>query len=234
MNDILRIFMVRIGYKASIIAIVMALGGFPFAPRQASLVSFVGAGVPAVVLAALAIPGRRPSSGLFKLLARFFLPTTILMAAHGHGVYLAYALPAKTQLPGRAPGRRRRRSSSSLAYPQAQTALTLFSCFAAILLLLLAVPPSKWFGGGAVVRGDWRILGVVVLLLGWMVAVLAIPLGRTLFELTALPVWQYVALFALAVVWSLCAGWSGAAASSTAGWAPPKTRATSAGSRRSG
>jgi dolichyl-phosphate-mannose--protein O-mannosyl transferase len=53
------------------------------------------------------------------------------------------------------------------------------------------------------VRGDRRIPGVVVLLLGWMAAVLAFPLGRTLFEITALPVWQYLAIFALAVVWSM-------------------------------
>ncbi|MCX6364342.1 MAG: HAD-IC family P-type ATPase, partial [Actinobacteria bacterium] len=202
MNDILRIFMVRIGYKASIIAIVMALGGFPFAPRQASLVSFVGAGVPAVVFAAFAIPGPTPKLGLFKLLARFFLPTTLLMALIGTGVYLAYALPAKATYLAAHPGAGTK-ELIEFAYPQAQTALTLFSCFAAILLLLLAVPPAKWFGGGAVIRGDWRIPGVVILLLGWMVAVIAIPLGRTLFELTQLPWWQYVALFATAVVWGL-------------------------------
>ncbi|MBE3034513.1 MAG: HAD-IC family P-type ATPase, partial [Actinobacteria bacterium] len=200
MNDILRIFMVRIFYKASIIAIVMALGGFPFAPRQASLVSFVGAGVPAVVFAAFAIPGPTPKLGLFRLLARFFLPTTLLMALMGTGVYLAYALPAKASYLAAHPGAGQK-ELIEWAYPQAQTALTLFSCFAAILLLLLAVPASKWFGGGAVVRGDWRIPGVVVLLLGWMVAVLAIPLGRTLFELSELPAWQYVVIFALAVVW---------------------------------
>ena len=202
MNDILRIFMVRIFYKASIIAIVMALGGFPFAPRQAALVSFVGAGVPAVAFAAFAIPGPTPKLGLFRLLARFFLPTTLLMALMATGVYLAYALPAKASYLAAHPGAGTKELIES-AYPQAQTALTLFSCFAAILLLLLAVPPSRWFGGGAVVRGDWRIPGVVVLLLGWVVAVLAIPLGRTLFELTELPAWQYVMIFALAVVWSL-------------------------------
>src|SRR5450756_9310 len=202
MNDILRIFMVRIFYKASIIAIVMALGGFPFAPRQASLVSFVGAGVPAMVFAAFAIPRPTPKLGLFRLLARFFLPTTLLMALMGTGVYLAYALPAKASYLAAHPGAGQK-ELIEWAYPQAQTALTLFSCFAAILLLLLAVPPSRWFGGGAVVRGDWRIPGVVILLLGWMVAVLAIPLGRTLFELSELPAWQYVVIFALAVVWSL-------------------------------
>jgi len=202
MNDILRIFMVRIFYKASIIAIVMALGGFPFAPRQASLVSFVGAGVPAVVFAAFAIPGPTPKLGLFRLLARFFLPTTLLMALMGTGVYLAYALPAKASYLAAYPGAGQK-ELIEFAYPHAQTALTLFSCFAAILLLLLAVPPTRWWAGGAVVRGDWRIPGVVVLLLGWMVAVLAIPLGRTLFELSELPAWQYVVIFALAVVWSL-------------------------------
>ena len=202
MNDILRIFMVRIGYKASIIAVVMALGGFPFAPRQASLVSFVGAGVPAVVFAAFATPGATPKLGLFRLLARFFLPTTLLMLLMGVGVYLAYSLPAKHSYVLTHPGAGQKELIAN-AYPQAQTALTLFSCFAAILLLLLAVPPSRWWGGGAVVRGDWRIPGVVILLLGWMVAVLAIPLGRTLFEITALPVWQYFAIFGLAVVWGL-------------------------------
>ena len=202
MNDILRIFMVRIGYKAAIIAVVMALGGFPFVPRQASLISFVGAGVPAVVFAAFAIPGPTPKLGLFKLLARFFLPTTLLMLLGGVGVYLAYSLPAKHSYLFSHPGAGQKQLIE-FAYPRAQTALTLFSCFAAILLLLLAVPPSRWWGGGAIVRGDWRIPGVVVLLLGWMVAVLAIPLGRTLFEITALPLWQYVAIFAVAVVWSL-------------------------------
>ena len=29
------------------------------------------------------------------------------------------------------------------------------------------------------------------------------PLGRTAFELTALPLWQYAVLFVLAVVWSM-------------------------------
>src|SRR5450756_909821 len=134
---------------------------FPFAPRQASLVSFVGAGVPAVVFAAFAIPGPTPKLGLFRLLARFFLPTTLLMALMGASVYLAYALPAKASYLAAHPGAGQK-ELIEFAYPHAQTALTLFSCFAAILLLLLAVPPSRWFGGGAVVRGAWRIPGVVI------------------------------------------------------------------------
>ena len=85
MNDILRIFMVRIFYKASIIAAITALGGFPFAPRQASLISFVTAGVPAAAFALWAKPGPTPKVGLFKLLARFVVPTHDPAARHVRG-----------------------------------------------------------------------------------------------------------------------------------------------------
>ena len=164
MNDILHIFMVRIAYKATIIAAITALGGFPFAPRQASLVSFVSVGVPAVALAAWAKPGPAPRTGLFKLLGRFVLPTTLLLLLMSIAVYQIYAVPAKDAYLAIHPDA----SATQLlehAYPAAQTALTLFASFCSILLVLFAVPPSKWFAGGAKLRGDWRIMGVVTGLL---------------------------------------------------------------------
>jgi len=202
MNDILRIFMVRIFFKALMIAIVAAIGGFPFAPRQSALLSFVGATVPSIAFALWARPGATPKVGLFKLLARFVLPTALLMAAIATGVYLAWAVPAHNAYNAAHPGHEN--ELVELSFPQAQTALTIFACFAAILLILLIVPPTKWWAGGApLVRGDWRIVAVVGALLAFMVAVLLIPVGRTAFELTALPVWQYAALFGLAVLWSV-------------------------------
>ncbi len=204
MNDILRIFMVRIFYKATIIAAITALGGFPFAPRQAALVSFVTAGVPAAAFALWAKPGPTPKVGLFKLLARFVLPTAILQLVMSIGVYLAYAIPEKSRYLAAHPAA----GESQLiefAYPPAQTALTLFASFCGILLIVLAVPPTKYWAAGAVYRGDRRIAGVAAAMIAFVVGAMAVPLGRTLFELTALPVWQCVVIFALAVAWShLC------------------------------
>jgi cation-transporting ATPase E len=205
MNDILRIFMVRIFFKALMIAIVTGLGGFPFAPRQSALLSFFGATVPAIAFALWAQPGPTPKVGLFKLLARFVLPTTLLMTAIATGIYLAWSVPARNSYLVDHPGA----GSKELierAYPQAMTALTIFACFAAIFLILLIAPPSRWWSGGApVVRNDWRMVGVVGFLFVCMIAVLAVPLGRTLFELTALPVWHYFVLLGLAFGWSqLC------------------------------
>ena len=205
MNDILRIFMVRIFFKAAMIAIVMTIGGFPFAPRQSALLSFFGATVPAIAFALWAQPGPTPKVGLFKLLARFVLPTVVFMTAIGTGVYLLWAIPAKRAYLADHPGAGAKELIEN-AYPQAMTALTIFACFAAIFLILLIVPPNRWWSGGApVVRNDWRMVGVVGFLFACMAVVLAVPLAHTLFEITPLPWWQYFVLLGLAFGWSqLC------------------------------
>ena len=204
MNDILRIFMVRIGFKALMIAIIMTAGGFPFAPRQSALLSFFGATVPAIAFALWAQPGPTPKVGLFKLLARFVLPTVVFMAGIGTAVYLVWAIPAEHVV--RTALGTTEKELAETGYPPAMTALTVFACFAAIFLILLIVPPSKWWAGGApVVRNDWRMVGTVGFLFACMAVVLAVPLGRTLFELATLPWWQYFVLLGLAFVWSqLC------------------------------
>ena len=204
MNDILRIFMVRIFFKAAMILIVTFIGGFPFAPRQSALLSFFGATVPAIAFALWAQPGPTPKVGLFKLLARFVLPAVVFMTAIGTAIYVIWS---------RQPVRLVVDESGTTVkeliatgHPQAMTALTVFACFAAIFLILLIVPPSKWWAGGAaVVRDDKRMVGVVAFLFLCMIVVLSVPLARTLFEITALPWWQYLVLLALALGWSqLC------------------------------
>jgi len=204
MNDILRIFMVRIGFKALMILIITAVGGFPFAPRQSALLSFFGATVPAIAFALWAQPGPTPKVGLFKLLARFVLPTVAFMTAIGTAVYLVWAIPAERAL-SPASGATEPELMAT-GYPQAMTALTIFACFSAIFLILLIVPPNAWWSGGApVVRNDARMLAVVGFLFACMAVVLSVPLARTLFEITALPWWQYLVLLGLAFAWSqLC------------------------------
>ena len=204
MNDILRIFMVRIFFKAAMILIVTFIGGFPFAPRQSALLSFFGATVPAIAFALWAQPGPTPKVGLFKLLARFVLPTVVFMTAIGTTIYLVWSrIPLKLVVDESG---KTEQELIATGHPQAMTALTIFACFAAIFLILLIVPPSKWWAGGApVVRDDKRMVGVVAFLFLCMIVVLSVPLARTLFEITALPWWQYFVLLAIAFGWSqLC------------------------------
>ena len=109
------------------------------------------------------------------------------MTVIGTGVYLAWSIPAKNSYLAAHPGAGSR-ELIEFAYPSAMTALTIFACLAAIFLILLISPPSAWWSGGAaVVRNDRRIVAVVGFLFVCMAVVLAVPLGRLLFELTELP-----------------------------------------------
>jgi hypothetical protein len=125
-----------------------------------------------------------------------------LLVLFAVAIYFIYAVPAESAYLAAHPGAGEDELFEN-AFAEAQTATTVFAAFCAILLLPLTVPPNRWWAGGAKVRGDRRILVLAAAILVIHIAVLATPLGRTLFEITPLPVWQYVLLAACAVGWSL-------------------------------
>ena len=91
MADILKIFMVRIFSKVLIIASVVAVGGFPFSPRQGSMLSFFTAGLPTLAFAAWARPGAPERGSLMGRLVA--VHTAGHAAAEPHGPGRVPALP---------------------------------------------------------------------------------------------------------------------------------------------
>jgi magnesium-transporting ATPase (P-type) len=206
MNDILRMFMVRILAKAGVVGVVAAAGGFPFAPRQASMLSFIGAGIPAVAFAVWARPGPVPKTSLFRRLARFVLPAAVAQWLMTMTVYYIWAAVHESLYLADHPGA----SEADLllnALPPVQTATTIFAALCGILVVPLLAPPSEWWVGGAALRRDWRFAALTVLLFAVLVVSVATAGGRTLFELTPLPAYQYAALGAAAFGWLMLVRW---------------------------
>ncbi|MBN2204483.1 MAG: HAD-IC family P-type ATPase, partial [Thermoleophilia bacterium] len=206
MNDILRMFMVRILAKAGVVGVVAAAGGFPFAPRQASMLSFIGAGIPAVAFAVWARPGPVPKTSLFRRLARFVLPAAVAQWLMTMTVYYIWAAVHESLYLADHPAA----SEADLllnALPPVQTATTIFSALCGILVVPLLAPPSEWWVGGATLRRDWRFAALTVLLFAVLVVSVATAGGRTLFELTPLPPYQYAALGAAAFGWLMLVRW---------------------------
>ena len=202
MVDVLRIFMVRIFSKALLIAALLPLGGFPFAPRNSSLFSFLGAGIPVIGLTIWAIPGRPLKGSIYRPLVRFALPPTLLIAALGlplhlwvreryEDAFLATHAAATAQ------------QALDYALPYAQTSTIVFMILCSLLLLPFTVPPVRFFAGGTPLRGDWRPTWLALGLAGFLALTLAFPLTRTVWELTALPLWLYGVCVGLVVVWGL-------------------------------
>ncbi len=200
MQDILKLFLARVGSVTLLLISIAFVGGFPFQPRQTSLLTFFTVGVPTLALAYWARPERVPSKSLIRSLARFVLPASLTTCLVALGVYLAVLIPASLRLP--VPANPYREG----ALPLAQTAITVFTVLCGLLLVLFVEPPNRPRPGQKRKYGNWHpsllILGLFMCFLG----VLAIPPLRMLFNLQALDLVTYLIIGGAVLLWALLIG----------------------------
>ena len=201
MHGILRLFLTRISTMGLVIVSSLVIGYFPIELRNASAITLFTVGVPTVLLAAWAPPGRRLLEPLTRTLRRFVVPAAIMSSLVGLGVFYGTLILL-------APG-----SGALTAPPEtvsiARSALTTFLVMSGLLLVVFVAPPAKFFAVVEPVTPDQRpALLAVALALGFFV-VIELPLGRTIFDLRQLPVeviglvaaWTIVWLLTVRVVW---------------------------------
>jgi cation-transporting ATPase E len=182
MQNILRLFLTRIGYMSLLIAATALVDiGFPYTPKQSGLVSFFAVGAPALVLVLIARPAQQVRERLVAGLVRFVVPSAWSLALIGLLVYVAYA--------------------SSTNVERAQAALTLITILCGIALAMFAAPPTRfWSAPGAALAG-WPAgaLGVALLAgLGWL---LADDARRSFFDLGALTAFDVVLSLVICAAW---------------------------------
>lgn len=197
MQDILRLFLARVCSVTLLLFSVVFVGGFPFQPRQTSLLTFFTVGVPTLALAYWARPERVPRSSLSGSLARFVLPASLTTCLVALGVYLAVLIPATNRLP--IPTNPYREG----ALPLAQTALTVFAVFCGLLLVLFVEPPNRRRAGQ---KSNWRPTLLVAGLFVFFFTVLSFPPLRHLFNLQALDLMTYLLIGGATLLWTLFMG----------------------------
>ncbi len=89
MHIIVQLFLIRVLYATILLVATMALGGFPFTPKQNAILTFLTEGVPALALAAWARPGALSQRSMLSSLLKVVLPSALLISLVGVGVYLA-------------------------------------------------------------------------------------------------------------------------------------------------
>ena len=203
MQDILKIFLTRVVYVALLILSTGLISGFPFEPKQSSLLALLTVGIPTVALAAWAKPGRTTTRRhLVRQLIYFVLPAAISISLVALLGYVVLFLNAFGSLSDAASG-----MSDALLVTQAQaiaqTGLTTITVFCGLLLLSFVQPPIKFFVGGDVLSRDWRPTILAAILGGAYLLLLTVPVLQPLFNLAPLTV-QEMGLIALAVaIWML-------------------------------
>ncbi len=219
MRDIMRLFLTRVLYSALLIIATGVIGiGFPFIPKQNALLVFLSVGIPTLGLAVWARPGPMPRRGLLREIASFVVPASVSIFAFGLIVYIiAFYLGAlevfsspisprditSFQEYAGVPLSSDEAYAEEVAHLVAQTALTAFSLFSALLLIVFAEPPTKYFVGGDEFSGDIRPTLLALLMLALFIAIIAIEPLRDFFEMVALPPLAYVGIALITLIWML-------------------------------
>ncbi|GAA2878055.1 cation transporter E1-E2 family ATPase [Actinoplanes cyaneus] len=182
----LYVFMARVASQGLVILAVTMLGlGFPYSPTQVGLTLFT-VGVPTFFLTFWAKPVP-PDKLLFKSMARFVLPASIITAGVGTTVYTAlYEVISLGFGSGRTPaeviheferytGLRYGTDTdftTAAATIAAQTGLSTFFCFASFIMILFLAPPNRFFAAWTAPTDDKRpALLVGVLILAFLVVI---------------------------------------------------------------
>lgn len=221
MQDILRLFLSRAFYFALLMIATAVIGiGFPYVPKQATLVTLFTVGIPTFALTVWARPGPLPSGSLTRAVLRFVFPAALSIFAAGLVVYSATFGWARSDLNSQPAEISQEQIDQfrawagieyeidtqeqyilEVATANAQTALTTFTLLAGLVLIVFTEPPTRYFVGGDLYSGDTRPALLAAGLLAAYIAILALAPLRKFFELLILPPYAYGVIAAAVLVW---------------------------------
>lgn len=201
MQDVLRLYLTRIGMTVLIILSALVIGVFPISLRQRPLFTTFTVAIPAVLLALWAKPGARPKgTTLAGELMHFAAPPTITSTILGLALFYGLIRMRETQgdLPTTIAEFERMRAEAILI---SQTVLVTFLTVVGLFLIIFAEPPTKWWTGADVLSGDWRPTILAVGLFGLFLIISTVPIVRDFFEMVVLEPVDIVAVTVASLIW---------------------------------
>jgi cation-transporting ATPase E len=197
MHNVIKLFLTRVTYLAFLLLTIPIVGGFPFAPKQKSILTFITASIISVALAAWSHPGHSSERKLSRTFIHFILPAALTQSVVGFAVYALALQLTSQQMSNNAAG----------AQAIAQSALTIFAVFSGLLIVPFVVPPTRFWTGGSALSGDWRPTLLALDMLVVFLIMVAIPWVRAFFSLAALDSSAYILIGGAAILWGLLQRW---------------------------
>ncbi len=197
MQDILKLFMTRVLYVTLLILSIGTLDGFPFEPKNISILTLLTVGIPTIFLAAWARPAVVRRVNLTRRLLHFILPAGLTVSLFGMFVFLFHFIPPYEAS--------HNPDLAALGIPQ--TATTAFTILCGLMLIIYVEPPVKYLAGGDRLSGDWRPTILAILSMTLYLIVLLTPGLRRFFELEPLYWWDYALIGGSAIMWALLLRW---------------------------
>jgi cation-transporting ATPase E len=208
MQDILKLFMVRVLSVAMLLAAALALqAGFPFSPRQISILSTLTVGVPVFFLAIWARPDLVREGALLRSLVNFVVPAALTVALAALTVYLIFHTgnDPETLAAMRDGGIIVLTNSQNAALSevnQARDAITVTTVLCGLLLLIFVEPARRWWVGGDEYSGDWRPTILAGLMFLALIAILSVEFLRNFFGMGRLSIQDLLVISVVVAVWT--------------------------------
>ena len=188
MADIMRLFLVRTFYVTMLILAASVVGvAFPFSPKHNSVLALLTVGIPTLGLAAWAQAGTPPRDVL-RAIRHFVIPASFTVAAVSFAVYLFYLAVVRDAT-------------------AAQTALTITTVLCGLALIPFVEPPTRAWVGGDELSGDRRPALLALAMLALLGLMIVVPALRQFFELSLLPVSDWLLIGAVVIAWALVLRW---------------------------
>jgi magnesium-transporting ATPase (P-type) len=180
--DVLKLYLTQVFYLTLlIVALALAIGGFPYLSKQGSIIAIVTLSLPSVGLSFWASPGAPRTSNLGRLLGLFVGPAMVVMGGIALVVYLLVL-----------------DRTGDVTYTQLVLTYTLVAC--GLLLVMFVRPPWRPRVGAGSQAGDIRPTLLVLVLWVLFVLVAFIPLAYQLFGIEPLRQAQDFAVVGLALL----------------------------------
>jgi cation-transporting ATPase E len=174
MQDILKLFLTRIMTVGLVIVSSLVVIAFPIELRNASALTIFTVGIPSVLLAIWAQPGRRVRASLGRTLASFVVPAAAVSSLVGLAVFYGSAILAGPS----------NEAELADALAAGRTALTSYLVFSGLLLIVFVEPPIRWFAVVEPITRDRRPAMLAIGLAVGYVVTLSIPFARSFFSLS--------------------------------------------------
>ena len=201
-----KLYLSQIGAQLLILLymIFFQLEQFPYHPTQGGVINTFVIVVPNILLAVWAAGGRLDLKAIRRSMIHFIIPSAILLSILGSVVYLLFLrIDFGLHYPPAELVKRLKISDPQRFF--AQQAVVYVFLFAGWLRVLFLQPPSKFWVGGAPLRGDRRVIGLVIASVLVFIVVLVfpwLPLQEWL-RITWLPsLMDYVILGGIAIAWA--------------------------------
>src|SRR5947209_12937118 len=179
MHSVLKLFLTRVIYVALLLiaTAIVGIGGFPFAPKQSSLLALLTVGLPSIALTIWARPGSASKPGLVRSFVHFMLPAALFLTLAALVVFLVEVLLTYVGLTGSLADTNTpvQVQAGLQALATAQSALTTFSVVCGLLLILFVEPAIPFFAGGSDLSKDWRPSCMALALLIVYIVILVVP-----------------------------------------------------------